>query len=191
MDSHLRHVGDYVAAVAATSEAIAEQALDLIDVEYEVLPAVFDPEEALQPTHHDSIQRGTTTPSPTCLWVPGIREEASCRSGGTLNEGFEQADVIAEESYDVTPQIHSAIEPHVCMARWDGQELTIWNPTQIPSELRLIVSDFFEIPESRVVVLSTHIGGGFGGKYTGRYQFITCLLARMLPAQVGQADAQP
>ena len=182
MDQHLRHVGDYVAAVAATSEAIAEQALDLIDVEYEILPAVFDPEEALQETAPRLFPEGNDyalADLPLGVGNPG----GVLQEWGSLAEGFEQADVIAEESYDVRPQIHSAIEPHVCMARWQEQDLTIWNPTQIPSELRLIVSDYFEIPESRVTILSSLIGGGFGGKYTGRYQFVTCLLARMLPGR--------
>jgi len=183
MDSHLRHVGDYVAAVAATSEAIAERALDLIEVEYEILPAVFDPEAALQPDAPRLYPEGNDYAIADLPLGAGSPPGGVLQEWGDITEGFEQAEAIAEESYDVTPQIHSAIEPHVCMARWEGQELTIWNPTQIPSELRLIVSDFFEIPESRVIVFSTHIGGGFGGKYTGRYQFVTCLLARMLPGR--------
>jgi xanthine dehydrogenase molybdenum-binding subunit len=182
MDAHVRHVGDYVAAVAATSEAIAEQALDLIEVEYEVLPAVFDPEEALQPDAPRIYPEGNDFALAELPFGAGSTG-AILQEWGNIDEGFAQADVIAEGSYEVNPQVHSALEPHVCMARWEGTDLTIWNATQIPSELRLIVSDFFEIPESRVVVLSEHIGGGFGGKYTGRYQFVTCLLAKMLPGR--------
>jgi len=183
LDARLRHVGDYVAAVAATSEAIAERALDLIEVEYEVLPAVFDPEEALEPDAPRLYPEGNDYASADLPLGAGNPGGGVLQEWGDIAQGFDQADVIAEESYDVTPQIHSALEPHVCMARWEGPELTIWNATQIPSELRLITSDFFEIPESRITVLSRHIGGGFGGKYTGRYQFITCLLARMLPGR--------
>ena len=179
--ARLRPVGDYVAAVAATSEAIAERALDLIEVEYEVLPAVFDPEEALQPDAPRIYPEGNDFAVADLPLGAGNPAGGVLQEWGDVDEGFEQAEVIAEESYDVTPQIHSALEPHVCMARWEGPELTIWSATQIPSELRLITSDFFEMPESRIIVLSKHIGGGFGGKYTGRYQFITCLLARMLP----------
>jgi len=86
---------------------------------------------------------------------------------------------VVEDKFDVIPQLHSPMEPHVCMARWEGDELTIWSATQTPWALLKLAADFFEIPESKVVVLSHNVGGGFGAKYTGRYQFITCLLSRM------------
>jgi len=166
IDEHLRHVGDYVAAVAATSEAIAEEALELIKVDYEVLPAVFDLEEAAKPTAPKIYPEGNA-------YGPSLQE------WGDINKGFAEADVVVEDNFDVTPQMHSAIETHVCMARWQGDELTIWCPTQTPWELRQVAAYFFEIPESKVTVLTPNIGGGFGGKYTGRYQVITCLLAKM------------
>jgi len=166
MDEHLRHVGDYVAAVAATSEAIAEQALELIDVDYEVLPAVFDPEEAAKPTAPKIYPEGNVR-------GPSLQE------WGDINKGFAEADVVVEDNFDVTPQMHSAMETHVCMARWQGDELTIWCATQTPWELRGMVAYFFEIPESKVTVLSPNIGGGFGGKYVGKYQVVTCLLSKM------------
>ncbi len=182
MDPHLRHVGDYVAAVAATSEAIAEAALALIEVEYEPLPSVFDPEEALRPEAPQLYPQGNdyaSAPVPLGVGTP----LGNLQAWGDTGEGFRRAEVIVEESYDVRPQVHSAIEPHVCMARWDQEGLTIWSPTHTPSELRLIAAHFFDLPQSRIVVQSPYIGGGFGGKYTGRYQLITCLLAQMVPGR--------
>ena len=178
MDSHLRYVGDYVAAVAATSEAIAEEALDLIRVDYEVLPAVFDPEEAMKPTAPRIYPEGNNYGDAKDMPIASAKER-SLQQWGDVNRGFEEADVVVEDKFNVTPQIHSALEPHVCMARWKGNELTIWSATQTPWELRGGAAAFFEMPASKVIVLSANVGGGFGGKYTGRYQIIPCLLSKM------------
>ena len=166
IDDHLRHVGDYVAAVAATSEAVAEQALELIRVDYEVLPAVFDVEEAAKPGAYPLFPEGN-------VHGPSLQE------WGDVEEGFREADVMVEDFFDVTPQVHTALETHVCMARWFGDELNIWCSVQTPWELRDIAAYYFEMPESKVTVMVPTIGGGFGGKYTGRYQIITAVLARM------------
>ena len=182
MDSHLRHVGDYVAAVAAVDEATAEAALDLIRVEYEPLPAVFDPEEALRPDAPRVYPEGNdyaVAELPPGEGTPdGILQE-----WGDPALGFEQADVVVEESYDIGSQVHAALEPHVCMARWEEDELTVWVATQTPTEFRVLLADYFAVPQSRIVVHSEHIGGGFGGKTTSRHQFIPCLLARMAPGR--------
>ena len=179
MDEHLRYVGDYVAAVAATSEAIAEEALDLIKVDYEILPAVFDPEEAAKPTAPKIYPEGNVFGYSAELPLERGSNEPCVEEWGDINKGFAEADVVVEDNFDVTPQIHSPIETHVCMARWRGDELTIWCATHTPWELRYVLAYLFEMPESKVVVLSANVGGGFGGKYTGRYQAVTCLLSRM------------
>lgn len=166
IDNHLRYLGDYVAAVAATSEAIAEQALELIRVNYEVLPAVFDVEEAAKPDAYQLFPEGN-------VHGPGLQE------WGDVEMGFREADVTVEDSFDVTPQVHTPLETHACMARWDGNELNIWCSVQTPWELRDIAAHYFEIPESKVTVMTPTIGGGFGSKYTGRYQIITAMLARI------------
>jgi len=183
MDKHLRYVGDYVAAVAATSEAIAEEALELIDVEYEVLPGVFDPEEAVRPTAPKLFPEGNNfahakdMPPVSAPLVSG--NECGLQEWGDINRGFEEADTVIEDSFDIAPQVHSALEPHVCMANWSGDELTIRSSTQTPWELCELVAHTLQMPQSKVVVLSANVGGSFGSKYTGRYQFIPCLLSRM------------
>lgn len=170
IDNHLRHLGDYVAAVAATSEALAEQALDLIQVDYDVLPAVFDVEEAAKPG--------------ACRLHPeGNVHGPSLQEWGDIEAGFAAADVTVEDIFDVTPQVHTPLEPHACMACWDGGELRIWCSVQTPWELRDIAANYFEIAESKVTVMVPTIGGGFGGKYTGRYQIITAMLAYMVPGK--------
>ena len=179
MDEHLRYVGDYVTAVAAISEAIAEEALELIDVDYEVLPAVFDPEEAAKPTAPKIYPEGNVFGTSRAVPLERGTNEPGLQEWGDINKGFAEADVVVEDSFDVTPQVHSPIEPHVCMARWRGDELTIWDSTHSPWELRDVLASVFEMPESKVVVLSPNVGGGFGGKYVGRYEAITCLLSRM------------
>jgi len=164
IDNHLRHLGDYVAAVAATSEAVAEQALELIKVDYEILPAVFEVE--------DAISDGA------CKLHPGGNvHEPSLQEWGDIDAGFNDAAVTVEDQFDVTPQVHTPMEPHACMAHWNGSELTIWCSVQTPWELRDIAANYLEISESKVTVIVPTIGGGFGGKYTGRYQIIVVMLA--------------
>jgi len=172
MDKHLRHVGDHVVAVAATSEAIAEEALELVDINYEILPAVFDVDEAVKPTAPKIYPEGNI--NKTRLEAPTLHE------WGDISQGFEEADTVVEDSFEVTPQIHAAIEPQVCIARWEEDELTVWAATQTPWELRAMVAYALDIPESKIVVLTPTIGGGFGSKYVGRFPIITCLLARMV-----------
>jgi xanthine dehydrogenase molybdenum-binding subunit len=182
IDRHVRHLGDYVAAIAATSEAVAEQARRAIRVEYDVLPAVFDPEEALQPSAPRLYPEGNdfcaAVGLPPHQSIPESRQE-----WGDIEEGFALADVMVEHRLDIGSQAHAAIEPHVCMACWDGDQLIIWSATHTPTELHANAAEYFDLPPKQVVVLSQHVGGGFGGKYTGRYQYLACLLARQLPGK--------
>lgn len=166
LDPHLRHVGDEVAAVAATSRAAAERALALIEVEYEILPAVFDPEEAAREDAPRLYPEGNVSETPfVAAW-------------GDVEKGFAEADVIAEDRFEVKPQLHAALEPHVCLASWYGDELTLWNATQMPTMVQQGIAQVLGMPTSKIRVISQHVGGGFGGKYLERYQAITALLSR-------------
>ena len=178
LDPHLRHVGDEVAAVAATSKVIAEKALELIKVEYEVLPAVFDPEEAAKPDAPKLYPEGNVYgPQYGELEEKGINEPTAL-AWGDLEKGFAEADIIVEDKFEVKPQVHSALEPYVCLASWEGDELTLWSSTQTPTEVRKGVAYVLGMPESKVRVISKWVGGGFGGKYTNRHQPITALLSK-------------
>ncbi|MDR2837682.1 MAG: molybdopterin-dependent oxidoreductase [Azonexus sp.] len=151
----VRYVGQPVAAVAATTAAIAEAALELIDVEYEALPAVFDPEEAMQPgapqLHPNSPNNIAVNPSFVA---------------GDIEQGFADADFIFEGVYE-TQRVHTCyMEPRVCVVDMDRQDnITIHVTTQHLFGTREKLAFALGLPESKVkVVKAPYIGGGFGGK---------------------------
>ena len=155
MSDRVRWAGQPVAAVAATTEEIAEAALQLIDVEYEELPTVFDPEEAMQdgaPQLHDAAP-GNVAKNPSFVF-------------GDLEAGFAEADHIFEGVYQ-TQRVHTCyMEPRVCVvdSETDGR-LTVHSSMQHGFGLREKMSAALGIPESRInVVKPAYIGGGFGGK---------------------------
>ncbi len=162
LDNKVRHVGDRVAVVAAETPEIAEQALKLIQVDYEVLPAVFDPEQALQegsPVIHDEPD------------AVGIHDAARNLvhdihvTHGDLEQGFAEADHIFEHEYRVhqVQQVH--IEPHVCITWWDEDDrLVVRTSTQTPFHTRRMLAPLIELPIRRIRVIKPRIGGGFGGK---------------------------
>ncbi|HKZ52986.1 MAG TPA: molybdopterin cofactor-binding domain-containing protein [Candidatus Acidoferrales bacterium] len=162
LDNKVRFVGDRVAAVAAESRALAEEALRLIKVDYEVLPAVLDMEQADAPgapvIHDEPDSRG-------------IHDAAHNIAGhilkeiGSVEEGFRQADLIFEHEYR-TPRVqHCSIEPHVTIAWLDeDNRLVLRTSTQVPYHTRRQVAMILQIPVQRVHVIKPRIGGGFGGK---------------------------
>ncbi|MBW2058049.1 MAG: xanthine dehydrogenase family protein molybdopterin-binding subunit [Deltaproteobacteria bacterium] len=149
----VRYVGDEVAAVAAVDEETATSALDLIDVEYETLPAVFDAEEAVKPG------------------APLIHEKDKNiafhveRLFGDPDRAFEECDFVCEDRY-VTEQVaHCCMEVSNCVARWDpAGRLTIWVNTQAPHTQRQEVARILGIPARNVRIISSAMGGGFGSK---------------------------
>lgn len=178
LDPHLRHVGDEVAAVAATSKEIAEKALELIKVEYEVLPTVFDPEEAAKEDAPRIYPEGNVYgPQFGELAEKGINEP-TLLEWGDIDKGFAEADIVVEDKFEVEPQVHSALEPHVCLASWEGDELTLWSSTQTPTEVKKGVAYALGMPVSKVRVISKWVGGGFGGKYLNRHQPLVALLSK-------------
>ena len=193
----VRFVGEPVAAVAAETVEIAEEALKHIHVEYEVLPGVFDPVAGAKigkgPVIHDQ-------PSPTDNWwqglhclystptaadgpllhdglaayacVPFIHPVAGSNVSnhfkirkGDMDEGFGKADVIEENLFYVPHIQHCQLENHGAVAYCDrAGNLTLWASSQSPNAVRKILSDGFNIPMNRIRVISSHVGGGFGGK---------------------------
>lgn len=153
-DNVVRYVGDEVAAVAATSEKIAEEALKLIKVEYELLPAVFDPLEAMKPEApviHESDKKN----------VPG---EVIDIPVGDVEKGFAESDLIIEKTFKVPVQKQAQMETQAAVAHFgmDGN-VTVWCTTQTPHPVKQILAKIFCLPESKVRVLNPpYIGGGFG-----------------------------
>ena len=150
----VRYIGDNVAAVAATSAEIAEHALSLIEVEYEVLPAFFDPRESMKAAAgwiHDT--------------KPNNIEKEYHHHFGNVDEGFAQAQFVREESYYAGEVTHAAMEPHSTLAIWEpDQRMTVYSSTQVPYYLHRTLSDVCEMPMSQIRVIKPLIGGGFGGK---------------------------
>lgn len=162
LDSKVRFVGDRVAAVAAESEEIARRALDLIEVEYEILPAVLNMEDALKPgapvIHDEADIRGAKDPKRNLA----ARIDAQC---GDLRRGFAEADVILEREYRVPQVQQTPLETHVCITWWDEDDrLVVRTSTQVPFHVRRIIALVIGLPPKRIRVIKPRIGGGFGGK---------------------------
>lgn len=175
LDSKVRFVGDRVAAVAAESRAIAERALKLIEVDYEILPPVLDMEQAMvpgAPVIHDE-------PDSTKIYDRD-RNIAGyiLREIGNVDEGFRQADYIVQREFRTQRQQHAMLEPHVSIAWLDPDgRLVIRSSTQVPYHCRRQVAMILQLPVSRVHVIKPRIGGGFGGKQEMLLEDITGALA--------------
>jgi CO/xanthine dehydrogenase Mo-binding subunit len=157
--------GHAVAAVAATTDAIARRAADLIKVEYEVLPHVIDTAEAMKdgaPILHDHLRTEGVNPPPT---TPSNIAKRLDMAKGDIEAGFKQADVVIERDY-TTQAVHQGyIEPHavVATASEDGQ-VNVWTTTQGHFQVRGFCSRLLNIETSQIRVTPSEIGGGFGGK---------------------------
>ncbi len=169
-DSHVRCEGDEVAAVVAESECIAEEALKLIEVEYEQLPFVTSSNGAMKTDAVKIHDNGN---------IVGGRPAEYSR--GNVDEGFKEADIVFEDTFDTQVAVHNPTEVHCSAVNWDGNKLTVWDSTQGVFAVRNVVSASLGLPESDVTVITKYMGGGFGGKLeTGKYTIIAALLARDL-----------
>ena len=162
LDNRVRFVGDRVAAVAAETEEIAERALKLIDVDYELLPAIFDPRESMQsgaPLLHDEPDSWNIEDRDRNL-AAMIDWEV-----GNVEDGFVQADHIFETTYYSPKVQQTPLEPHVTVTWWDENDrLVIRTSTQVPFHVRRILAPVLGLPEKRIRVIKPRIGGGFGVK---------------------------
>src|SRR2546426_7039173 len=149
-----RYIGDNVAAVAATSAEIAEEALELIEVDYDPLPAWFDPLESMKAAA-DWIHESK----------PHNIEKEYHHEFGNLEQGFANATFVREEHYYAAEVTHAAMEPHSTLAIWEPNgRLTVHSSTQVPYYLHRTVSEVCEMPMSQIRVIKPLVGGGFGGK---------------------------
>ena len=168
--------GHAVAAIAATSPHLAEEALDLIEVDYEVLPAVLNADAALQPDAPLLHERLVTMDSPALRpggW--GDRSEPVTNLAnrfefrlGDLDQGFAAADAVVEREFHTRPVHQGYIEPHAATAQWNTDDtVTIWCSSQGHFALRDHTSTILGLPVSKVKIIPMEIGGGFGGKGMG------------------------
>lgn len=163
----VRYVGDPVVGVAAVSEAIAEQALDLIEVEYEPLPGVFDPEfgaRAEAPLLHPNL--GKYEVANFIFPEPGsnISNHFRIRKGDVAG-AWDNCAAIVERTYKIPHIQHVPIEPHVAVARVDESgKVTLWGSSQSPFAQRNLIASALGISQSDVQVIAPYVGGGFGCK---------------------------
>lgn len=171
LDDKVRFWGEGIAAVAAISEEIADEALDLIEVEYEALSAVFEPEDAAQPGApliHDVGPGGNLVLDPVRV------------NRGDVDKGFAEADFVLEGTFAGGRPHPAYMEPNVCIADWDGSnKLTFWTSTQTSFMVRGILAEVLGLSLTKVRVLVDHMGGGFGAKQDlFQHEFLCALLAK-------------
>jgi putative selenate reductase molybdopterin-binding subunit len=164
LDQKVRFVGDRVAFVAAERPEIAEAALKLISVEYEILPAVLDIRKAMEsgsPCIHDEPEY---VPFAVCDPTKNLAAEIRIDIGD-VEKGFSEADEIFEAEYTVPKVQQAHIEPHVAVTYWDEDDrLVIRTSTQVPFHARRVLAPILGLPIKRIRVIKPRIGGGFGGK---------------------------
>ena len=166
--NRVRYMGDPVAAVAADSPAIVKQALKKIKVVYEPLPVVLDPEETMKPsapTLHDDMPLPKNLPADAK--VKNVCSYTVVHVGDP-DKAMAEADLVVDEVYE-TKMIHPQyLEPRIAAARLEQNgRLTVWANAQAPFAVRTDVAKLLALPLSKVRILSTDLGGGFGGKASG------------------------
>ncbi|GAB4278219.1 MAG: xanthine dehydrogenase family protein molybdopterin-binding subunit [Deferrisomatales bacterium] len=168
----VRYIGDEVAAVVAADPETAEEAARRVHVEYEPLPAVFDPLEAMRegaPLVHEAL--GTNASA-------SIRKEF-----GDVDAAFARSDFVFEDSFYSQAVNHAPLEPHAALAAYDPQDgdLTLWSSTQIPYFLKRNLATTLLVPEHKIRVIKPKVGGGFGQKIDMfAKDFCACWFARRL-----------
>ena len=167
LDSRVRFVGDEVAAVAASDAETARGALDLIRVEYRVLPFVLDPEEALRPgavSIHPSGNLAT--------------EQPLSIERGDVRQGLAEADLILEEEYLIPTHSATPLEPRAALASWEGDSLTVWKSSRGVHVDRAALAGALDLPLQQVHVVGPHLGGGYGNKDESRLAVLAAVLAQ-------------
>jgi putative selenate reductase molybdopterin-binding subunit len=164
LDNKVRFVGDRVAFVAAETEQIAQKALELIEVEYDILEPVLEPEQALQPgapiIHDEADYVNFAESDPSKNLAAQIRIDI-----GDVEQGFAEADFVIEGEYRVPKVQQAHIEPHVSISYWDEDDrLVIISSTQVPFHARRQLAPVLGLPVKRLRVIKPRIGGGFGAK---------------------------
>jgi carbon-monoxide dehydrogenase large subunit len=176
----VRFAGEKVAAVAAESEALADAALDLIDVEYDELPVVTDPLEAMR--------TNATLLHPKVAEYKGLLQKLEAPSNvfvhltwkkGAVEEGFRQSDIVVENTYTV-PAVHQAyIEPHAALVRINPDGTAeVWSSNKSPFGMRDAVGNALQIAPASLIIHPCYVGGDFGGKGDGNDVALCYALAR-------------
>jgi len=174
-DDVVRYIGEPVAAVAAVNEEVARTALDLIEVEYEELPAVLTVEEAVKedaPRVHDAVEKNTPFPAAPLFCY------------GDVEQGFAESDAIVEGVFSTSKQCQAGLENAGSVADYRNGRLTVWSQTQVPHMAKRMIAQALDIPESTVRVIQPFAGNGFGSGAELCTEPYACLLAMKAGAPV-------
>ncbi len=182
----VNYEGDPVAAVAAEDSDTAEEAIDMIRVEYEEIPAVLTIDEALAadapPIHTFTSNRGSFYPG-----YPRIDEETKkhrnvsfhySRSMGDVVKGIASSHRVFEHTFYFPKISHYSLEAHLTLAEWKGDKLTIWSSTQHPFTVRQEISEMFGLPIEKVQIIVPFVGGAYGNKNNTKLEPLATALAR-------------
>ncbi len=176
----VRFLGEPIAAVAADDPDLAEAAALAVEVEYEELPAIFDPREAMQPGAvliHDDIASYEAVPEPLAS-EPNTHSHMVW-SKGDVEQGFKQADVVIEHQFTTQPVHQGHIEPHACIARVDESgRLQVWDANKMPFRQQNQLAPLMDMPVEGIDFHATSIGGDFGGKGSLLNVAAVCYLAK-------------
>jgi CO/xanthine dehydrogenase Mo-binding subunit len=181
----VRHVGDPVAAVAALTVDAAEEALRLIAVDYEELPAVLNVQDAIKPKAtlvHDTVRIPESGFADLAELKP-VEGTNICThfklNRGDIDKGLAEADHIFEDTFTLPATQHSFLETHACIASVEtGGRITVWATTQNPFVVRTQLANIFKVPVAKVRVIVPYLGGGYGGKVYPKVEPITVALAK-------------
>lgn len=185
----VRYCGEPVAAVAAISEAVAEAACRAIEVDYEELPAVFEPEDAMAPGAplvHEDLDRYEVRGVTTSATIPFIRPQKGTNichhfrlRHGDVEAGFQASARVFEDEFSFQMVHHAPLEPHSSLAQvTPSGDITVWSSVQNVHRIRQWLAEYFDVPQSKVRVIALKLGGGFGGKITLTLEPIVVGLAR-------------
>ena len=167
LDTRVRFVGDEVAAVAAVDIDTARRAIELIDVRYEILPYILNPDEALLEDAIKIHEHGNLAiPEPINL------------ERGDIEKGFSESDEVFEDSYHIPAHSAAALEPRAALAYWEKDHLTIWKSTRGVHVERISLSNALQMPSENIRIVGPFLGGGFGNKDETRLGAISAVLAQ-------------
>lgn len=177
----VRYIGEPVAAVLAEDGDAADEAVSLLDVQYEELPAVFDAVEALRedaPVLHEGPARIGASFADVILNPEGgnVCNHFKLRHGD-VDGGFAGSDEVFEDVFTSPPVQHVPLEPHACLAQVEAGRITVWASTQTPHVLRAQLADIFQMSASRVQVIVPTLGGAYGAKCYPKIEPLTAALA--------------
>jgi nicotinate dehydrogenase large molybdopterin subunit len=166
-----RYLGDFPVVVAAVDRDTAEEAASLVEIEYEELPAVFDPREAMKPGAPEIHEGGNVVNI-------GPNRRIQIRKGD-VDEGFKRADLILEHTYSTQAMEHAMLEPHTCLVEVDGSgNIKMYTTAQMIFFSVMQIGDVLGIPISKIRGIVPVVGGGFGGKNELSIEMATILLAQ-------------